>query len=215
MQAVQIDGPVCTGPNLIVKILKENVKNVKLIALQGSTYLWKHTIDIESLKDTVIKNPKCIFICMYKPPYHWIESIKKSSYDIHLNKKNLMGSCSMKGIEYKNLIEMYNIYYLNYKNLIENYKNVICMNYYELLDIDNIRKYINNKLKPFDLNLKKDDNIKEILNKPSKNHGNSVKNFSQALNKKKILDEKLKESDIKHLLDKEVDKSIHEFFNSR
>jgi hypothetical protein len=214
MEAVQIYGPFCTGTNLIWKIIKENVKNVKLTRV-GSTHLWKHTIDIESLKDTVIKNPKSIFICMYKPPYHWIESIKKASYDITINEENLMGSCSMQGKEYKNLIEMYNIYYLNYKNLIENYKNVICMNYYELLDIDNIRKYINNKLKPFDLTLKKDDNIKEILNKPSKNHGNSVKNFSQALNKKNILDEKLKESDIKHLLDKEVDKAIHEFFNSR
>ena len=215
MQAVQIYGPFCTGTNLIAKIIKANVENSNLGGNDGSVHLWKHTIDIESLKSTVIKNPKSIFICMYKPPYHWIESIKKTSYNIDLNKENLMGSCKMNGKEYKNLIEMYNIYYLNYKNLIENYKNVICMNYYKLLDPDNIKKYINNKLKRFNLTLKKDDDIKKILNEPSKRHGNSVKNFSQALNKKKNLDEKLKQSDIKHLLDKEVDKSIHEFFNSR
>ena len=68
MKAVQIYGPFCTGTNLIAKIINENVENIEV----HSELLWKHTIDIKSLKNTVINNPKSIFICMYKPPYHWI-----------------------------------------------------------------------------------------------------------------------------------------------
>ena len=111
--------------------------------------------------------------------------MKKHSYDIKWN-NNITRPCTFKGMPYENIIAIYNTYYNNYKYLIAKYENVICINYYKLLDVDTVKHYINNKLKPFKLSLKPSDNIIAILNKPSKGHGSPVQNVKEALLLKKI-----------------------------
>lgn len=120
---------------------------------------------------------------MYKPIYHWIESIKKHPYDIKWN-KDIYIKCTFKDkTEYKNIVELYNSYYLTYKYLIEKYNNVIWIDYYKLLDKENVKKYIEDKLSSFNIKIN-ENNINDILNKPSKIHGNLVNNSEEALKKK-------------------------------
>lgn len=144
------------------------------------------TRDRKKSLEKCIKNHKNIlFICLYKPLCNWIVSMKKYSYDINWN-NNITSPCTFKKIPYENIIAIYNNYYNNYKYFIENYENVIYINYYKLLNVDTVKQYINNKLKPFKLTLKSSDNIIAILNRPSKKHGKSVKNVKEALLLKKI-----------------------------
>ena len=48
-------------------------------------------------------------------------------------------------MQYENIIAIYNSYYNNYKYLIKKYENVICIDYYKLLDVNTVKQYINNK----------------------------------------------------------------------
>jgi len=140
--------------------------------------------------------------------------MKKHSYDIKWN-NNITRPCTFKGMPYENIIAIYNTYYNNYKYLIAKYENVICINYYKLLDVDSVKQYINNKLKPFKLSLKPSDNIIAILNKPSKGHGKPVKNVKEALLLKKKIENELDNTDDKNLMDKMIDNSFVDFFNKQ
>ena len=214
MDSIQLFGPFCSGTNLLAKILASNINKNNNIHYEGHTHIWKHTILYKHLDNCVKKHKKTLFICLYKPLYHWIESMKKTSYTIKWN-KDITTSCDFRAIHWKNIIEIYNTYYLNYSKLIEKYNNVICINYYKLLDINTVKQYINSKLNPFKLHLKSNDTIGIILNKPSKTHGNSVKNVREALIKKIKLEKRLENTNEKQLMDRMIDNSIVPFFNKQ
>ena len=216
MDSIQLFGPFCSGTNLLTKILESNVNEKYNIHNQGHTHIWKHTVRYKHLDNCVNTHKNTLFICLYKPLYHWIESMKKASYDIKWN-KDITTPCDFRssGRHWKNIIEIYNTYYLNYSKLIEKYNNVICINYYKLLDINTVTQYINNKLKPFNLQLNSNNSIAIILNKPSKTHGKSVKHAGEALTKKIKLEKQLENTDEKQLMDSMVDNSIVPFFNKQ
>ncbi len=214
MDAIQIFGPFGSGTNLLAKIINNNINKDIKIHGEGHTHIWKHTIRNCHLEDCVNNNKKTLFICVYKPLYHWIASMKKCSYGIKWN-NNITSPCEFKNIKWKNIIAIYNTYYYNYKSLIEKYKNVICINYYKLLDVNKVKQYINNKLKSFELALKSNDNISNLLNKPSKGHGQPVKNVREALEKKKNIENKLKNTNEKKTMDELVNNSIVSFFNKQ
>ena len=231
---IQILGPFNTGTNLIIIILhrlglgerlglvgdaRRHLDRVDLRRM-GDRLIWKHTIFKEKLEECIINNKNTLFICMYKPIYQWIESIKKESYNIKWN-KDIYSKCCFDGelktkrewnqFEYENIVELYNMYYLTYKYLIEKYNNVIWIDYYKLLDKENVEKYIEDKI-PF-LNIKDKQNIiNDILNTPSKCHGASVKNSEEALKKKKIIDNNFEMSKDKKFIDNKLDKSIVDFY---
>lgn len=214
MDSIQLFGPFCTGTNLLTKILESNVNRKIKIHREGHTHIWKHSVRFTHLDKCVKKHKNTLFICLYKPLYHWIESMKKASYDIKWN-KDITTPCDFRSIHWKNIIEIYNTYYLNYSKLIENYNNVICINCYKVLDINTVTQYINNKLKPFNLQLKSNNTIAIILNKPSKTHGKSVKHAGEALTKKIKLEKRLDNTNEKLLMDSMVDNSIVPFFNKQ
>lgn len=70
--------------------------------------------------------------------------MKKHSYNIKWN-NNITCPCAFKEMQYENIIAIYNSYYNNYKYLIKKYENVICIDYYKLLDVNTVKQYINNK----------------------------------------------------------------------
>lgn len=69
--------------------------------------------------------------------------MKKFSYNIKWN-NNITSPCTFKKCNTKNIIAIYNGYYNNYKYLIKKYENVICIDYYKLLDVNTVKQYINN-----------------------------------------------------------------------
>jgi hypothetical protein len=211
MKNIQIFGPFCSGTNLITKILKENVMETVNIHWEGHTHIWKHTIRLSHLEGCVKKQKDTLFICVHKPLYEWVASIQKKPYDIKWN-KNIKYPCSLRNMKWNTIVHLYDNYYSNYKYLMENYKNVICVNYYKLLDNNSVKQYITNKIIPYSLTIKEKDNIYKILQRPAKRHGKSVKNAKEALLKKTILNNKLKNSTEKKIMDKLSNNSNIKFF---
>lgn len=214
MNAIQLFGPFGSGTNLLATILRYNVNRKIKIHREGHTHIWKHSVRFTHLDKCVKKHKNTLFICLYKPLYHWIESMKKASYGIKW-KKDITTPCDFRSIHWKNIIEIYNTYYLNYIKLLEKYKNVICINCYKVLDSTMGKKYINTKLKPYNLGLIRKDTIAKILNKPSKGHGKPVKHVGEAVIKKIKLEKQLENTDEKQLMDSMVDNSIVPFFNKQ
>ena len=214
MNTIQIFGPFCSGTNLITKILKQNINEPLNIHWEGHTHIWKHTIRLNHLENCIKKNKNTLFICMFRPLYEWIASIRKKPYDIKWT-KNIKHHCVLRNIKWKTIIHLYNNYYSNYKYLIEKYDNVIFVNYYKLLDNATVKTYIMNKLAPFPFTVKTNDNINTILQQPAKKHGDSVKNAKEALLKKKLINKKLKNSNEKKIMDKLVNGSIIQYFTNQ
>ena len=188
-------GPFNTGTNLLAKILKKNIEQNIQIHPEGHTLLWKHVINKSLIEKDIQLNTDTLFICIYKPIHNWICSMQKASYNIQWN-KTLTGKCDFKserhnGIlyreqNYNNIIEIYNEYYNMYIELINAHKRVIFMNYYDIIDKENVVKYITNKLSVYNLFIRNNNNIISILHKPSKGHGKSVKSSNEAINKKTV-----------------------------
>jgi len=184
---IQLLGPFNSGTNLLAKILKQNIKqNIKINSV-GHTLFWKHKINKLFIEEQIKLNKDTIFICVYKPLHNWICSMQKKPYDLKWD-KTLTNKCIFENRvlkkEYRNIILMYNEYYNMYIDLINNYKRVIFMNYYDIIDKEKSRKYINKKLYMFNLSIKRNNNILYILENPSKKHGKSVKSSNEALSKK-------------------------------
>lgn len=200
---IQILGPFNTGTNLLCKIIIKFIKINNLsktykLNSQGHTLIWKHTInnivnDIEIINNKDIT--KKVFICCYKNPYSWFNSILKAPYNIKLSNNNIFEkiTLSRKDNNYKcnNLLQLWLDYYNNYKILLESYTyNTILFQYQKILQIDNkslIIEYIYNIL----INIFTDidtehinnfiiNNLDNILSKPSKTHGNSYKSNKDA-----------------------------------
>ena len=214
MNNIQIFGPFCTGTNLITKILKQNINEPLNIQWEGHTHIWKHTIKLSHLEKCVKIHKNTLFICMYRPLYEWVASIRKKHYDIKWD-NHINHLCILRNIRWKTIIHLYNNYYSNYKYLIENYDNVICVNYYKLLDNATVKSYINNKLTPFPLTVKSADNINILLQQPAKKHGKSVKNAKEALLKKKLINNRLKNTNEKKFMDKVVNTPIIQYFTKQ
>ena len=214
MNNIQIFGPFCSGTNLITKILKQNINEPLNIQWEGHTHIWKHTIRLPYLVKCIKNNKDTLFICMFKPLYEWVASIRKKQYGIKWD-KHIKHPCILRKIKWKTIIHLYNSYYSNYKYLIEKYDNVIFIDYYNLLDNATVKTYIKNKLAPFPLTIKSDDNINSILNNPAKKHGKSVKNAKEALLKKQLINKKLKNTNEKKFMDKLKNNSIIEYFTKQ
>lgn len=182
---IQILGPFNSGTNLISKILRSALKERVKLHYEGHTLFWKHDINKTKIKDFIENNKDTLFICIYKPVQNWICSIEKQCYTLKLD-NDIKGWCTFCNKRYNNIVEIYNIYYNMYMELINTYDRVIFMNYYDFIRKYNARKYISDKLLPYQLNIKPNDDIIKILYQPSKRHGRSVKTAEIALKKRNI-----------------------------
>ena len=180
---IQILGPFNSGTNLITKILNKNIQQDIILHKEGHTLIWKHSLNKNNIEKLIKLNTDTLFICIYKPLHNWISSMQKHSYDIKWD-NTLTEKCRFLGRKYNNIIEIYNEYYNMYMEFINNYKTVICVNYYDILNKNNVVEYLSNKLFLYNLSIKSDHTIIYILDKPSKNHGKSVKSSYDAISKK-------------------------------
>jgi hypothetical protein len=202
-KSLQVIGPFNTGTNLMYSLLSNKTKSFKI------DFIWKHEINFSSLEHHIKDNRKK-FIIMYKPIYNWIYSIKKASYDIKFLENGIHGKVLFKQKIYKNIIEVYNLYYQMYLKILT-CPNVIFINYYKLISDDGL-DYLNNKLQKIGIEKLDLYEYNTALSKPAKNHGRSVKNANEALDRFDRVNEEYKQkvcnSELVHSLDLDLYKIL-------
>lgn len=171
---IQLLAPFNTGTHLLAKILKQNIKQKIHIRHDGHTLFWKHTINKSLISKYVKSNTDTLFICIYKPIHNWICSVQKAPYGLRWDKTLVsevalfedyfdeQGKCQKemyKKTYYDNIIEIYNEYYSMYISLINTYDRVTFMNYYDIIDKENVETYISNKLLAYNLSINSNHNI--------------------------------------------------------
>jgi hypothetical protein len=179
---VHIIGPFNSGTNLVFKI----INNSECIDLTDNTSVHitdqhkpfgKHTIDI-SVIENYLYEPSNLLIIMYKNVYNWLYSIKKEHYSLNYTKLYLPVELSKK--KFSNMVELHNFYYINYMSILQRYPNAIFLDYNKVIDKSISYNYINNKLSKINLSINSAVNFNKTLMKPSKTHGNPVKNTDEA-----------------------------------
>ena len=213
IDTIQILGPYNSGTNLISKLLINNLENLENIKVkfklndEGHTLIWKHTLDYDKIDK--INNENVLIIICYKNIYNWISSTFKNSYFNKIN--NITDICNFQSKKYINIIELYNIYYNNYIKLLEK-NNVIFINYFQLLNPESYL-YVNEKIKEYNLQIQNINNYQKILRKPSKHHGNPVKNYIEAYEKYFTEQEKYKNLCIENNIN--IDLNIIDYFENK
>ena len=110
IKKIQILGPFNTGTNLLSKILK-NIDQIIEIHPEGHTLFWKHTIRKEKIQQHIDSNNDTLFICLYKPLHNWLCSMLKASYALKWNKKLESKIHNFRGLNFTNIVDVYNTYY--------------------------------------------------------------------------------------------------------
>ena len=179
-------GPFGSGTNLISKIL-QGVFEIDM-EKGGSTVIWKHMVEYQSLENSVINNQDVIFIVAYRPLESWIRSMKIEPYHIMWNRKNVntpfifRGDVNNPRMEFKSLIGLYETYYFNYIRLMSKYKNIVFLNYDDVIQRDRCVEYFSSKFRHLGVTINENNINYNTYNKPSKiGHGHSVRNFQEAL----------------------------------
>lgn len=180
---IRVVGPINTGTNLINRILENNKFNINNVYVEDTDkkYYYKHTILFDNLESYLKENNNNYLVIMYKNLYNWLYSVQKSSYELEF--KNLKDPIKQENIEYSNIIQLYNNYYNMYYQLYSIFNDkIIIIDYYKIIQ-NNSFDYLNTKLSKFNLSINSSQKYYNTLNKPSKTHGNPVKNSKEALKK--------------------------------
>ena len=218
INTLRVIGPFNTGNNLCKQILLQNSSGHKWIST-NSLELWKHCCNKEKLKEIIKNNKENLFIIMYKSLPFWIYSIKKMPYSIVWDKNNINSQCEMNinnhseynRVTFKNIAELHKQYYEIYMYLINKYDNVIFLNYHKLINRNNIYKYLSDNFNKYNITF--NENIKYVLDRPSKVEGNPVRNSNEAiLRSNKIIDSINNNSVEKNFILKNLDEKIINFF---
>ena len=174
---VFVYGPQNTGTNLTQEIIKGY-----------TTCIWKHIGDFDRLKKVVEAKNGDIFLFMFRPLSSWINSMKKCPYETNWNgdiDKEVRWETVLWGeYHYENIIELYIHYYENYIELCNTFPNCFIISYYEL--IDNGYGYYCSVAKLCGKEQLTESDYAEILSRPAKEHGTSVKNSDEAIAKRNM-----------------------------
>jgi len=184
MKNIQVLGPYNSGTNLLVNMLAGNLNKEIKLTDEGSTIIWKHSINKRKIRSVIDKNPETIFIVVYKPVINWIKSMIKRQYMVIWD-KNVYSQCEFKKRKFRNIINLYNSYYRMYRKFCRRFSNVIYVSYYDIIKKDTVLEYINGKLGKYDLKVENEEKFFGALERPSKkNSGKPVSNWKEAQLKK-------------------------------
>ena len=137
--------------------------------------VWKHTMKRASIVKCIRNNPSHKFIVMYRHPGSWLTSMKKTPYNIILNKrKNVFAPVKFENKTYRNIMEVYKSYFNMYLSLSEYFNNIIWVSYDKL--IKNKLEYFNKRLKTNMIS----KTFNEVCTQPSKDHGKPVSSIDEA-----------------------------------
>ncbi len=174
-------GPMNTGTNLVKKILSsECIDNITKnnIIMSPDSVLFKHTIQKNEINNFLSKKDNLLII-MYKNVFNWVYSMKKANYEVKFTKLN--DKVELLNTPFKNIIDLYNHYYKMYIQILQESDNVIFLDYYKIIQKNTMFNYMNKKLSRLNISLRSEKNVKQILDTPSKGHGQSVNNSDSAL----------------------------------
>lgn len=180
-----------TGTNLISNIFDNNTlinlkTNEVLNICNDSNKIWKHNPKF-ALIEEFAKDHNNIIVIMYRNIYTWLNSMKKASYELHFG--HLSSVATIKNnkhdidISFRNIIHVYNHYYHNYMKLSIQYPNVVFFDYRKIINQDTCFEYMNFKLSRLNLTMTTKYKVIQQLIQPAKNHGASVKDSTQAVEK--------------------------------
>jgi len=193
-------GPFHSGTNLIAKIVSHKYRYCRI------TY--KHSISDINI------DPDVMYIIMYKNVYNWMASIKKESYEIRF-RNGFYDPIEYQKRNFENLLALYHEYYRNYRELLQKYPTqMICIDYYQLIQGKKGFEYLNLQLQKIGCPPLQDSNhFLLMLSMPSKLHGKSVQNSTEALLKQNT-NRVLYQKEIHHHLSHEIDQDLYDFFDS-
>ena len=218
INTVRVIGPFNSGNNLCKQILLRNTSGQEWIST-NSQELWKHCCNKDKLEDIIKNNKDNLFVIMYKSLPFWIYSIKKMPYSIIWDKNNINSQCEMNIVQhsknnrsiFENIAELHKEYYKIYMYLINKYDNVIFLNYHKLINRNNIYKYLSNKFDKYNITF--NENIKYVLDRPSKVEGNPVRNSNEAILRTNKIIERINNNSVeKNFILKNLDDKIIKFF---
>lgn len=218
INTVRVIGPFNSGNNLCKQILLRNTSGQEWIST-NSLELWKHCCNKDKLEDIIKNNKDNLFVIMYKSLPFWIYSIKKMPYSIIWDKNNINSQCEMNIVQhsknnrsiFENIAELHKEYYKIYMYLINKYDNVIFLNYHKLINRNNIYKYLSNKFDKYNITF--NENIKYVLDRPSKVEGNPVRNSNEAILRTNKIIERINNNSVeKNFILKNLDDKIIKFF---
>jgi hypothetical protein len=224
MNKIQLLGPYNSGTNLLLKIFDNNINpsNVKYDH-EGSTILWKHQLNKETLEKTIIENQNTLFLFMYRPCYHWSQSIKKAPYDIkwdgNIKNTSKIYYKTPKGVvwidyTHDNIVKLFEQYYDTYMYLLEKYpKNTCFIEYNNLIYNETAYDYINSKISKFGFTLISKEKTVNSLTKPCKWHGKPVNNNNEAIKKLSIPNDNESREKI-DFISKTLNNKITKYFES-
>lgn len=180
-----------TGTNLISNIFDNNTlinlkTNEVLNICNDDNKIWKHNPKF-ALIEEFAKDHNNIIVIMYRNIYTWLNSMKKASYELHFESLTSLATIKNKkhdiDISFRNIIHVYNHYYHNYMKLSIQYPNVVFFDYRKIINQDTCFEYMNFKLSRLNLTMTTKYKVIQQLIQPAKNHGASVKDSTQAVEK--------------------------------
>jgi hypothetical protein len=186
-------GPFNSGTNLLNNILSNAVKintnqKIRVFDKPENDAEWINSVHLKHcfLKNVLnkyihVKNMG--IIVLYKNIYNWIYSIKKEPYEFKFirNKNKLFDTLFLGQYKFDNIIQAHNLYYTIYMDMIQKNSNVIFVDYYKLINNETCFEYLNQKLLPLGIKINNRKKMMREMNKPAKNHGNSIQNSNLAL----------------------------------
>jgi len=181
---INLLGPYNSGTNVVHNLLKGKLASKD----EGSTRIWKHSMKKIMIENYTKEYRTTLFVICYRPLYSWLKSCQKTPYTIRWDGK-LDTEVKINEYMYKNIIELYEHYYNMYQYLAARCPNVVVVEYYKICDEAISYEYLQGKLAPFGVSLPTKEEYSAILNRGAKTHGSTVGSATEAIAKKKKLDE--------------------------
>lgn len=179
---LQVLGQFNTGTNLLMEMILNNCVNARdksTMEVCDNMLCWKHTYHRLWRVRELLQSGDHVFIIMYKNVFAWLYGISKESYDIQI--KTLDGPVTLQGFSYPNLLEIYNTYYTAYRDLVQKHPHrVVFLDYHRLIEQPDCVEYLRSRLKTIGLEVPDAQQVRDVLDRPAKIHGSSVRDWKEA-----------------------------------
>lgn len=198
---VYVFGPTNSGSNVIQNSLATN-ENVQVVrnhtVRRVNPSHWKHNLkEIGKTFQAILRRRDSVIIIAYRNLENWLASVLRTPYFIPLHTKDQKAlnqaldfnqvkrvyryvKQTVPRLHYENLISLYNEFYLTYLGYLQKYQRVVFVDYFKL--INQGVSYLNQQLTPVSIRIIP-RRFQLVIQKPSKRHGQPVKNRQEAIAK--------------------------------
>lgn len=218
MKKVQILGLFHSGTNLLINMIQNNCGVIddpqNVVDVSENMFCWKHTLRELLINETIKQNPDHLFIIIYKNVYNWMFSVAIDPIDLKFE-KGIFGKCRLLNLEFDNIVDFHNRYNQMYKRLLTKFpQQVVLLDYYKLIQKENVLDYLKPKLATLGLYLKDEQSVLAKLDRPSKTTG--VRNSQEAINKYDLIQQTMKATLVSYpdILEHHLNTDLMTYFES-